>query len=118
MKTATRSEELSSRTHGQQSIASTAEAPTKIARILAYLLTGASINRFEAEDLGDHCLPSTIAVLANRHGLGFQRQPEKVPNRWGKPCLVTRYSLPAGEHQQARTTLNHLQRTAPTDAEG
>lgn len=104
MKTATRSEELSSRAHGQSSTATT-EAPSKIARLLAHLLAGASINRFEAERLGDHCLPSTVAVLANRHSLGFQRQPEKVPNRWGKPCHVTRYSLPASEHDKARKVL-------------
>lgn len=82
-----------------------ATAQTKIARVLAHLLTGASVNRFEAERLGDHCLPSTVAVLANRHGLGFQRQPEKVPNRWGKPCPVTRYSLPTSEHDKARKVL-------------
>jgi hypothetical protein len=104
MKTATRSEELSSRAHGKDST-STAEAPSKIARILEHQLAGASVNRFEAEDLGDHCLPSTIAVLANRHGLIFKRQPEKVPNRWGKPCHVTRYSLPASEHEKARKVL-------------
>ena len=73
--------------------------------MLAHLLTGASVNRFEAERLGDHCLPSTVAVLANRHGLGFQRQRERVPNRWGKPCPVTRYSLPASEHDKARKVL-------------
>lgn len=90
----------------------TAEAPTKIARILAHLLAGASINRFEAERLGDHCLNSTIAVLANRHDLGFLRQPEKVPNRWGKPCLVTRYSLPASEHDKTRKVLALLNQQA------
>ena len=87
------------------------EAPTKIARILAHLLTGASINRFEAERLGDHCLPSTIAVLANTHCLVFKRQSEKVPNRWGKPCVVMRYSLPEGQHKRARAVLVFLKRT-------
>ncbi len=81
------------------------EAPTKIARLLAHLLVGASINRFEVEHLGDHCLPSTIAVLANRHGLAFQCQPERVPNRWGKPCFVTRYSLPASKYRRIRVVL-------------
>ncbi len=113
MKTATRSEELSSRAHGQSST----EAPCKIARILAHLLIGASTNRFEAEHLGDHCLPSTIAVLANRYGLTFQRQPERVPNRWGKPCLVTRYSLPPSEHKRARAVLATFKRTARPTSE-
>jgi len=34
--------------------------PSKMARILLHLLTGASLNRFEAERLGDHCLNSTM----------------------------------------------------------
>lgn len=114
MKKATRPEEQSRPRKADSSTA----APSKIARILAHLLTGASINRFEAEDLGDHCLPSTIAVLANRHGLTFKRQPECVPNRWGKPCTVTRYSLPASEHDTARKVLAYLNRTTRPTTEG
>ena len=101
MKKATRSEEQSSQSHGESST----EAPSKIARILAHLLTGASINRFEAERIGDHCLPSTIAVLANRYGLPIERKQERVPNRWGAPCTVTRYSLPPSQHKRARAVL-------------
>ncbi|SDU19696.1 hypothetical protein [Geopseudomonas guangdongensis] len=117
MKTATRSEELSSRAHGQHST-DIVEPHSKITRVLAHLLAGASINRFEAERLGDHCLNSTIAVLANRHGLSLKRQPEKVPNRFGEPCRVIRYSLPVSEHQRARTALASLQRTALSNSEG
>ncbi|PTU75603.1 hypothetical protein DBO86_25535 [Pseudomonas indoloxydans] len=83
-------------------------APSKIARVLAHLLSGTSINRFEAERIGDHCLPSTIAVLANTHCLTFQRQQERVPNNWGAPCTVTRYSLPESEHRRARLVLHML----------
>ncbi|WP_312976683.1 hypothetical protein [Stutzerimonas nitrititolerans] len=90
---------------------STTEAPSKISRILAHLLTGASINRFEAEDLGDHCLNSTISILANRLGLPLLRYWEKVPNRWGKPCRVIRYSLPETAHYEARAVMAHLNRT-------
>lgn len=114
MKKATRPEEQSRPRKADSSTAT----PSKIARILAHLLTGASINRFEAEDLGDHCLPSTIAVLANRNGLIFQRQPEKVPNRFGKPCHVTRYSLPTSERKRARAVLAFLKRTACPTTEG
>lgn len=114
MKKATRPEEQSRPRKADSSTA----APTKIARILAHLLTGASINRFEAEDLGDHCLPSTIAVLANRHALAFLRQPEKVPNRWGKPCTVHRYSLPDSESDKALKVLAHLKRTTRPSTEG
>ena len=83
----------------------TTKPRTKIARILAHLLTGASLNRFEAERMGDHCLPSTVAALANRHGLTFQRRAERVPNGWGEPCDVTRYSLPPCERKRARIVL-------------
>ncbi|MGV8889807.1 MAG: hypothetical protein ACOH2P_17565 [Pseudomonas sp.] len=114
MKTATRPEEQSRLRKANSST----EAPSKIARILVHLLTGSSTNRFEAECLGDHCLNSTIATLANRHGLNFQRQPERVPNRWGLPCLVTRYSLPASEHDKALMVLAYLKRTTRATAEG
>jgi hypothetical protein len=87
------------------------EAPSKIARILAHLATGGSLNRFEAEPLGDHCLNSTIAILANLHSLNFKRAPEKIPNRWGKPCRVVRYSLPEIEHSRALAILATLKRT-------
>lgn len=90
----------------------TPEAPSKIARILAHLLTGASLNRFEAERLGDHCLNSTISVLANRHGLTLQRQQERVPNNWGAPCSVTRYSLPSNGQHHASTVLAFLKSAA------
>ncbi len=107
MRKATRPEEQSRPRKADSSTA----APTKIARILAHLLTGASINRFEAERIGDHCLNSTISDLANNHGLTFERTPEKVPNHWGQPCDVIRYSLPRSEHRSAREVLALLTRS-------
>ena len=101
MKKATIPEEKRSQSHGD----STTETPSKIARILAHLLSGASINRFEAEHIGDHCLPSTIAALAINYGLTIERKQERVPNRWGAPCTVTRYSLPPSQHKRARAVL-------------
>lgn len=106
MKKATRPEEQSR----PRKADSTTETPTKIARILAHLLNGASINRFEAERIGDHCLPSTIAVLANHYGLTIERKQERVPNRWGAPCTVTRYNLPPSQHKRARVALLTLTR--------
>ena len=88
-----------------------ASFPSKIARILAHLMAGASINRFEAEWLGDHYLNSTIAVLANRHGLIFKRQSESTSNRLGAPCTVIRYSLPVSECDKASKVLAYLCRT-------
>ncbi len=93
------------------------KAPSKTMSILAYFLTGATLNRFEAEPLGDHCLNSTISELANRHGVTFKRTPEKVPNRWGKPCRVTRYSAPATEREHANAILATLERNALSSRE-
>ena len=97
---------------------SSTEATSKIARILDCLLMGNSTNRFDAEHLGDHCLNSTISELANRHGLIIERHSERVPNRWGKPCLVKRYSLPSSEYDNARKVLAYLKRTARATTEG
>lgn len=104
MKKATIPEEKRSQSHGD----STTETPSKIARVLAHLLNAGPLNRFEAERIGDHCLNSTISDLANDHGLTFKRTPEKVPNHWGQPCDVIRYSLPRSEHRRARLVLDML----------
>jgi len=92
-----------SQSHGQPI---TSQAPTKIARVLEYQVFSGSLNRFEAErDAGDHCLHSTISSLAHGYGLNFKRQLERVPNHWGQPCDVTRYSLPTSEHRKAHAVL-------------
>ena len=108
MKKATISEEKRSQAHGNSTTTNTGKAPTKISRVLAYLLQGRSLNRFEAERLGDHCLHSTISSLAHCYGLKFARQSERVPNHWGLPCQVTRYSLPSSEGKHARNVLKML----------
>lgn len=107
MKKATHSEEQSSHSHGQFSSANT-KASSKIARVLEHMVFSGPLNRFEAERIGDHCLHSTISSLANNYGLIFKRTPEKVPNHWGAPCDVTRYSLPDSEHHHARYVLELL----------
>lgn len=78
---------------------------SKQSRILANLLSGGSLNRFEAELLGDHCLPSTISALASRYGVLFQNEPEHVPNRFGGVTRVVRHSLAADQHDHARKAL-------------
>lgn len=107
MKKATRSEKQGSQSHGQTTTAS-AHPLSKIARVLRHLLNDGPLNRFEAERIGDHCLNSTISDLANDHGLIFKRTPEKVPNHWGQPCDVTRYSLPRSSRRRAREVLELL----------
>lgn len=49
-----------------------------------------SLNRFEAEPFGDHCLHSTVATL-KRLGFLFVTKWEEVPTRFGKSCRVKRY---------------------------
>lgn len=81
---------------------------TKIATILSLLLDGYSINRFEVEHVGDHCLHSTISSLANEYQLTITRKPEKVPNRFGSMTRVIRYSLPDWERDNARQVMLKL----------
>lgn len=102
MKKATPPEEKRSLSQGN---IITGSAPSKIARVLEHMLYDSSLTRFEAEHLGDHCLHSTISSLANGYGLLFERQLERVPNHWGEPCTVTRYTLPASERRRASNVL-------------
>jgi len=102
MKKATRSLEQSSLSHGD---VTTATAPNKICRVLAYMIDGHSLNRFEAERIGEHCLHTTISRLCNHYGLVFTRFSEAVPNNWGSPCRVVRYSLPRSQIGRAKTLL-------------
>lgn len=52
---------------------------TKATEILLELYAG-SLNRFEAERKGDHCLNSTIAELRGK-GIQIEDEWEKVPSR-------------------------------------
>lgn len=113
MKKATHSEEQSRPRKAND----TTKPLGKIGRILSVFLTGDSINRFEAERSGNHCLNSTVSVLANTHGLLFERQYERVPNHWGEPCRVTRYRLPASEHSYGHYILSRLKH-ARSNGEG
>lgn len=102
MKKATLSEKKRSQAHGDNS---TTQAPSKISRVLEYLVHGGSLNRFEAERIGEHCLHTTISALSNSHGLLFVRMPESVPNRWGADCRVVRYRLAPSHLARARKLL-------------
>jgi hypothetical protein len=50
------------------------------------------LNRFQAEEIGDHCLPSTISSLKTLYGLEFPRRRINVPNRFGGETSVMEYS--------------------------
>jgi hypothetical protein len=81
---------------------------TKLASILEHFANGGSLNRFEAERLGDHCLNSTVSVLANDYGLAFFRLTETVPNRFGGTTPVTRYRLMPSDLDRAQQLLEAL----------
>lgn len=59
-----------------------AAAPTKESMILEIFQSGKSLNRFEAERLGDHCLHSTISTLRGK-GYRFYDAWELIQTRFG-----------------------------------
>jgi len=80
----------------------------KWARILEYLAAGNSLNRFEAEKLGDHSLPSTISGLKHRHGIFVEHTPEIINGYYGAEVRCMRYSLAATERERAKALLESL----------
>ena len=88
----------------QTSGATLAHGQTKIKRILAELANGRSLNRFEAERLGDHCLNSTIAKIEAR-GIQVARRDEAVPGFGGHVARVCRYRLDDENRERAKKFL-------------
>lgn len=75
--------------------------PTKLERVLAYLATGRSLHRFEAErQVNDHCLPSTMSDIKHGLGIPYRVNYETVPGWNGHPTRVARYWL--GQEEQAQ----------------
>lgn len=71
---------------------------TKIARIAGILRSGVSLNLFDGERVGDHCLNSTISVL-RAEGMNIVDEWEEVPNRFGGMTRVKRYRYVGGRHE-------------------
>ena len=82
---------------------------TKLVRVL-FALIYSSLNRFEAERMGDHSLNSTVSTLFNRYGVEISRKREKVPTRFGKAASVVRYWIPPEARMRALKTLSQLRR--------
>jgi hypothetical protein len=82
---------------------------TKKERVLSYFLTGAKLNRFEAERIvNDHCLHSSVSTLQQNHGLVIDRVFETVPALQGRATArVCRYWIhPSPENlKRARAVL-------------
>lgn len=88
---------------------------TKLATILGLLVSGRSLNRFEAERHHDHCLHTTVSTLQNWHGINIDRMFESVPcNRgtaWTRVCRYWLNTKPDNT-QRARDLLAKLERKA------
>ncbi len=78
---------------------------TKLGTILATLAAGWSLNRFEAEKIGDHALHSTVSEIEHRHRIPVSRKTEQAKSRWGHPVTVSRYWLSDEARERARELL-------------
>lgn len=87
---------------------------TKLATILILLVSGRSLNRFDAEHHHDHCLNTTISTLQNGHGIVIDRERETVPCLSGTASVsVSRYwiNTKPDNIKRARDLLAKLERT-------
>lgn len=73
----------------------------KIGRILTTLAAGRSLNRFEAERVGDHTLHSTVSSIERRYGIRVDRLEETVPGYAGHKTRVMRYWLSPEQQELA-----------------
>ena len=55
--------------------------------MLALIVQGCNLNRFEAEDHHDHCLHSTVSTLQNGYGIKIGRVSETVPCLRGRSTV-------------------------------
>lgn len=77
--------------------------PVKLKRVLEAPLTR-SLNRFQAERIGDHCINSTVAKLEQK-GITILREPENVPGFAGTVAHVMRYSIAPTSRDRALALL-------------
>jgi len=64
---------------------------TKYFNILEHFRLGGTLNKFEAQSLGETCLSATIADMCNDFNLEVPRRTEKALNGAGYHSTVTRY---------------------------
>jgi hypothetical protein len=86
--------------------------PRKWQRILLMFVEGKTLNRFEAERVGDHALHSTVSGIQSR-GVTILRREETVAGFMGAPTRVMRYWLCEASRGRA---LELLGKTPPTSA--
>jgi len=81
--------------------------PKKWQRVLQAFLAGRTLNRFEAERIGDHCLHSTVSKL-ERKGLVIFRREEKIPGYLGLATHCCRYWLADTSRPRASELLGEI----------
>lgn len=74
-------------------------------RMLWHFAAGGRIHRFQAEKLGDHCLPSTISSLQRKYRIHFRRKLITVTNRYDTETRVALYWLEGEDLERARTVI-------------
>lgn len=74
----------------------------KLESMLVRFASGARLHRFQAERVGDHCLPTSVADLQSRHSIIFSRKRVRVPNRFGSETSVCEYWLDGESLKRAR----------------
>lgn len=78
----------------------------KLDRMLSVFASGMSLNTFQAKELGDTCLHTTVSSLQARHCLTFDRSNEKIKNRFGSYTRVMRYWLSGHDLERAQQIID------------
>ncbi|QEQ97322.1 hypothetical protein [Neptunomonas concharum] len=87
--------------------------PTKLERVLTWLVEHGSINRLEAEKapIFDHALPSTMSnEIKKRLGLEFTSVLEKSTGFNGMGAYYKRYKFTFTSSQAAKKIINNLRK--------
>ncbi len=78
---------------------------TKLGRILESFANGRSLNRFQAVELHDWCLNTTVSAI-QQYGVRVDRKIETVRGYLGTKTHCARYWLDAEQRSKARKLLN------------
>lgn len=76
--------------------------PGKLFQMLRHFAEGKRLQRFQAEQFGDHCLHTTVSSLQMKYQIRFEREWVRVPNRFNGETRVKHYWLAGDDLQKAR----------------
>ena len=71
---------------------------SELLTLLIYFFDGGSLNRFEAEELGCHCLNTSVCDIYRKWEIRLARKYEKVPTRFRAQVRCCRYWLDPQDH--------------------